>query len=93
MRDQEWDLQITSYENDLGLRERPSGDLEDCFGIRIALLVLCASFFIAALGLVSSPSFGKCSAIENVTKRNACYDGLRHVLLKPPAKGADIPSG
>jgi hypothetical protein len=93
MRDQERDLQVTSHENDHELRERPPGDLEDRFGIRIALLVLCASFFIAALWLVSSPSFGKCSAIENITKRNACYDGLRQVLLKPPAKGADIPSG
>ena len=65
--------------------------LEDQFGVRTALFVLCIAFFIAAIWFVSSPSFEKCSAVENVTDRNACYDGLRNELLKPPAKGADIP--
>jgi hypothetical protein len=64
----------------------------DQFGSGSALLVLFA-VFIAAIWFVSSPSFEKCSAVENVTDRNACYDGLRKELLKPPAKGADIPRG
>jgi hypothetical protein len=63
----------------------------DRFGIRIALLVLCVALFIAAIWLVTRPSFEKCSALENVTERNACYEELRNDLLKPPAKGADIP--
>ena len=65
----------------------------DQFGIRTALVVFCIAFFIAAIWFLSSPSFEKCSAVENVTDRNACYDGLRKELLKPPAKGADIPKG
>jgi ribosomal protein L37E len=65
----------------------------DQFGIRTALLVLCIASFIAAIWFVSRPTFEKCAAIENVTDRNACYDGLRKELLKPPAKGADIPKG
>jgi hypothetical protein len=50
-------------------------------------------FFIAAIWFVRSPSFEKCSALENATDRNACFDRLRKELLKPPAKGADIPKG
>jgi hypothetical protein len=63
----------------------------DQFGVRTALFVLAVAFFIAAMWLISSPSFEKCSALENVTERNACFDTLRNKLLKPPAKGPDIP--
>ena len=63
----------------------------DQFGVRTALFVLAVAFFIAAMWLISSPSFEKCSALENVTERNACFDALRNELLKPPAKGPDIP--
>jgi len=63
----------------------------DQFGVRTALFVLAVAFFIAAMWLISSPSFEKCSALENVTERNACFDTLRNELLKPPAKGPDIP--
>jgi hypothetical protein len=55
--------------------------------------VLCVASFIAALWFVSTPSFEKCSAMENATDRTACYEGLRKELLKPPAKGADVPRG
>lgn len=65
----------------------------DQFGIRTALFILCAAFFIAAMWLMGRPSFDKCSALENLTERNACFDTLRDELLKPPAKGADIPKG
>jgi hypothetical protein len=63
----------------------------DQFGVRTALFVLAVAFFIAAMWLISSQSFEKCSALENVTERNACFDTLRNELLKPPAKGPDIP--
>ena len=63
----------------------------DQFGIRTALFVLAVAFLIAAVRLIVTPSFEKCSALENVTERNACFDILRNELLKPPAKGPDIP--
>jgi hypothetical protein len=89
-----WDLDETTDNDggDLPSRESPEV-FADQFGIRTALLVLCIASFIAAIWFVSRPSFDKCSAIETVTARNACYDGLRKELLKPPAKGADIPKG
>jgi len=65
----------------------------DRFGVRTALLVLGLAFFIAAVWLVRGPSFEKCSGLENVTERNACFDTLRNDLLKPLAKGPDIPKG
>ena len=75
------------------LRPKSPEELADQFGTRIALIVLCIAVFIAAIWFVSDPSFEKCSAVENVTDRNACYEGLRKELLKPPAKGADVPRG
>jgi hypothetical protein len=63
----------------------------DRFGIRTALLALVIALFVAAIWVANRPSFGKCSALENATERNACYEELRHDLLKPPAKGPDIP--
>jgi hypothetical protein len=79
-------------EDDAAWPEPPEA-LVDRFGIRTALFVLCVALFISAMWLVSGPSFGKCSALENVTERNACFEALRNDLLKPPAKGADIPGG
>ena len=89
-----WDFDTTT-DNDARdvLRPKSLEEFADQFGIRSALLVLCIASFIAAMWFVSSPSFEKCSAVENVTDRHACYDGLRKELLKPPAKGADIPKG
>ena len=83
----------TTTDNDTGdvLRTKFPDDFADQRGIRTALLVLCIASFIASIWFVRTPSFEKCSAIENVTDRNACYDGLRQQLLKPPAKGADFP--
>jgi hypothetical protein len=71
----------------------PPEEFSDRFGIKAALIGLCIASLIAAIWFVRSPSFEKCSAIENVADRNACYDQLRQEFLKPPAKGADIPSG
>ena len=65
----------------------------DQFGLRTALVVLCAAFFIAAMWFVTRPSFEKCNALDNATERATSFDTLRHDLLKPPAKGPDIPKG
>jgi len=70
---------------------KTSEERVDRFGIRTALLVLVIALFCAAMWLVDRPSFEKCSTLENVTERNACYEKLRADLSKPPAKGADIP--
>jgi hypothetical protein len=90
----EYDFQnaVQENEDDAAWPEPPEA-LVDRFGIRTALFVLCVALFIAAIWLVSGPSFEKCSALENVTERNACFEALRNDLLKPPAKGADIPRG
>ena len=79
-------------EDDAACPESPE-EFIDRFGIRTALLVLCVALFIAALWVVTRASFAKCSALENVTERNACLETLRNDLLKPPAKGAAIPRG
>ena len=50
------------------------------------LLVLRVALFLAANWVKVTASFQKCSALEHVTQRNACYDELRNELLKPPAK-------
>jgi len=94
MQRSEWDFEnrIDDDEPDVALPGSPQV-LADRFGVRTALLVLCITLFIAAIWVTSRPSFEKCSALENVTERNACYDGLRKELLKPPAKGADVPRG
>jgi hypothetical protein len=90
----EYDFENVAQEKeaDAAWPESPD-ELIDRFGIRTALLVLCVALFIAAIWAVSRPSFEKCSALENVTERNACFEALRNDLLKPPAKGADIPRG
>jgi len=61
-------------------------DVTDRFGLRVALVVTCVGFLIAAIWLASSPSFQKCSAFENLSDRIACYEGLRTALLQPPAR-------
>ena len=65
----------------------------DRFGFRTALFFLVVALFVAAIWIANSPSFEKCSTLENVSERNACYENLRDDLSKPPAKGADIPKG
>ena len=94
MQGSEWDFELGT-DNDQRNAARPETAEErlDRYGIRTALLVLCIALFIAAIWLASRPSFEKCSALENVTERNACFETLRNDLLKPPAKGADIPRG
>jgi len=94
MQRSEWNFEgrIDDDQDNVAWPEFPE-ERVDRFGVRTALLLLCIAFFIAAMWLVSRPSFEKCSALENVTERNACFDTLRNDLLKPPAKGADAPRG
>ena len=93
MQGSKWDLDTTTDNDasDVPWRKSPEQSA-DQFGTRIALLVLCIAFFIATIWFMSSPSFEKCSAVENAIERNACYEAVRKELLKPPAKGADIPN-
>src|SRR5262245_38543540 len=42
------------------------------------------NFWGVAAPVSRNPSFEKCSAMAKVKDRNACYDGLRKQLLKPP---------
>ena len=85
-----WDFDLDNDARDI-LRPKSAEELADQFGTRTALLVLCIAFFIAAIWFVTSPSFEKCSAVANLTDRHACYDVLTQELLKPPAKGVDVP--
>jgi hypothetical protein len=94
MRPSKWDYDNTTDDGADDARSQNSPEaLTDRFGIRVALIGLCIASLIAAIWFVRSPSFEKCNAIENEADRNACYDQLRQELLKPPAKGADIPKG
>jgi len=92
MQRSEWDFHSTVDESDEEVAwPKSPEEFMDRFGVRTALLVLCIACFIAAIWLVSGPSFEKCSALENVVDRNACFDTLRNDSLKPPAKGAAAP--
>jgi hypothetical protein len=86
----DFDTTTNDEADDVSLPRSPE-DFADQFWVRAALLGLCIASVIAAIWFARTPSFEKCSAIENVADRNACYDQLRQDLLKPPAKGANIP--
>jgi hypothetical protein len=91
MQDSKWyfNKPFDDDEDDAARPKTPE-ELTDQFGIRTALLVLCVAFFIAAMWVISRPSFERCSAMENATERHACYDKLREELLKPPTKGVQL---
>ena len=92
MQSSKWDFDTTFPDDeDAASRSESRDDFADRMEIRIALLAFCVASFIAAVWFVSGPSFEKCSAVANTTDHNACYDDLRRDLLKPPAKGADVP--
>ena len=84
MQTSDWDHLETTSEED----EQPKGPEDDVdrLGVKISLLVLCVALFLAANWAISTANFQTCSALENVTKRNTCYDELRSELLKLPAK-------
>jgi hypothetical protein len=90
MQTSEWEQFETTSKNgdevDFATPRSPE-DLVDQLGIKIALWVLFAALVLAAIWVLSTPSFQKCIALENATQRDACYSELRNELLKPPAKG------
>jgi hypothetical protein len=92
MQAEEWNLETKEQGEDQA-KPDSSEDLADHFGIRLSLLILCVAFLIAAIWVISTPSFEKCSTLDNVTERNDCYGELRNELLKPPAKGGEMPAG
>ena len=63
MQRSEWDFE-NNIENDQDSVAWPGSPEErvDHLGVRTALVVLCAAFFIAAMWLVTRPSFEKSSA-------------------------------
>jgi hypothetical protein len=65
------------------LPRESSEESADQFGIRLALLILCIGFFIAAISVTSRPSFEKCSALQSPMQRTDCYDQLRRDYLRP----------
>jgi hypothetical protein len=91
MKGEEWhpDLIDTHDEYEVTKSNSPE-DALDHFGVKLSLLILCVAFFIAAIWVVTGPSFEKCSSLENVTQRNVCYGELRNDLFKPRARGAEI---
>ena len=94
MQTSKWDFDPAIHDDESHVPQSESPeDFADQMGIRIALVALCVASIIGAVWFLGGPSFEKCSAIANVADRNACYGALRKELLKPPAKGADIPKG
>jgi len=85
MRDTDWHFDIVPRDDDDRdlLRPKSQEDLADQSGIRTALVVLCIAFFIAAVWFMTTPSFEKCSALQNAAERSACYGALRQDLFKP----------
>jgi hypothetical protein len=95
MKVEKWNLETNAQggdEYDVIKSENPE-DSADRFGINLSLLILCVALLIAGLWMISRPSFEKCSALSDVTQRNACYSELRNELMKPPAKGGEMPAG
>ena len=95
MQVEEWNLETKAQggdEYDVTKFENPE-DSTDRFGINLSLLIMCIALLIAGLWMISSPSFEKCSALSDVTQRNACYSELRNEFMKPPAKGGQMPAG
>ena len=89
MQTSDWDhLETTSKEDDESDKVQPKSPQDDVdrLGVKISLLTLCVALFLAANWVISAANFQKCSALENVTQRNTCYDELRKELSKLPAK-------
>jgi hypothetical protein len=61
-------------------------DVIDRVGTRLAMLVLCVACLIAALWVLSTPSFEKCTVLTSASERYVCYEALREVLSRPPTR-------
>ena len=93
MQNPKFDFDIEADQRHDGSWPDSAEESVDRFGLRTALILLCITFFVAAVWFMNMPSFEKCSALASVTDRNICYEALRKELLKPPTKGAAIPGG
>jgi len=95
MQVEQWDLETKAQGGDACdvIKSENPEDSTDRFGINLSLLILCIALLIAGLWMINSPSFEKCSALSDVAQRNACYSELRNELMKPPAKGGEMPAG
>jgi hypothetical protein len=87
MQDHDWHFDIvTKDDGEYGaLRPKSQEDQTDQFGIQTAIVILCIALFFAAMWFMTTPSFEKCSVLQNAADRNACYGEF-----KPPAKGAYV---
>jgi hypothetical protein len=86
-----WDLGALETDNE----QSDAGPLSSRaarLGIVLSFVAICIALVLLLIQLISEPSFEKCSALENQSERNACYDGLREKLFRNPAKGADVPN-
>lgn len=92
MQVSDWHIDPSSEDSGEDEVRQPSSPEEqvDGLGSKLALLALCVAILLAGMWFFTGPSFEKCSALENLTERNACYEQLRLDLLRPPAKGADF---
>jgi hypothetical protein len=88
MQHRDWHFDIVPKDDDGALRSGSQEDQADQVGIWAAIVILCVALFIAAVWFTTTPSFDKCSALQNAAERNVCYGELRKDLFKPPAKGA-----
>ena len=79
----EWDFHTAENGDDHSVLPETPEDRVDRFGLRTTFFVLCIAFFIAAIWLLTRPTFEKCNAVENVTERHTCFDMLRNEFLKP----------
>jgi hypothetical protein len=95
MQANEWHPVTNAQDDDENEVTKPASpeDLTDRFGINLSLLILCIGLLFAGIWMISGPSFERCSALSEVTQRNACYSELRNELMKPPAKGGETPTG
>jgi len=87
----DWDFNEGLDEAEAPWPDDSPAERADRLGILTAAFVLCIAFFIAAVWFLNRPSFEKCSTLESIAERNACYDKLRNDLSQPPAKGPDVP--
>jgi len=91
MQEQDWHFDIVPKKHDDkygALGSKSQEDWTDQFGIWAAIAVLCVALLIAAVWFTTTPSFEKCSVLQNKAERDVCYGELRKDLFKPPAKGA-----
>jgi hypothetical protein len=66
---EEWhfDTAAPAGDEDDVINSKSLVDSAEQFGVNLSLLILYVALLIAALGIMSSPSFEKCSVFDNIT--------------------------